>query len=95
MGGCNKITFQCEPIIIAKTKFYTVKPLTTDPPKSGQPLYDGRTAHLPLIDFTIGTNTFRTSEKWTPLNSEQRTLISLQRTLANTKLPPKMDSELR
>ena len=42
-----------------------------------------RTAHLPPID------TFRTSEKRTPLNSEQRTLTSPQRTLANTKLPPK------
>ena len=30
------------------------------------------------------TNTFRTSEKRTPLNSEQRTLISPRRTLANT-----------
>ena len=29
----------------------------------------------------------------TPLNSEQRTLISSRRTLANTKLPPKTDSE--
>ena len=29
-------------------------------------------------------NTFRTSEKRTPLNSEQGTLISPQRTLANT-----------
>ena len=69
-------------------------PLITDPPKSRQPLYNGSTAHLPPIDFTIArTNTFRTSEKRTPLNSEQRTLISPQRTLANTKLPPKTDSE--
>ena len=47
-----------------------------------------RTAHLPPVDFT-----FQTSEKWTPLNSEQRTLISSQCTLANTKLPPKTDSK--
>ena len=32
-------------------KVTTVKPLITDPPKSGQPLQ--RTAHLPPIDFTI------------------------------------------
>ena len=52
-----------------------------------------RTAHLPPIDFTIELiYKFRTSEKRTPLNSEQRTLISPQRTLANTKLPPKTDS---
>ena len=43
--------------------------------------------------FYHRTNTLRTSEKWTPLNSEQRTLISPRRTLANTKLPPKTDSE--
>ena len=30
----------------------TVKPLITDPPKSGQPLYSN-TDHLPPIDFTI------------------------------------------
>ena len=35
-----------------------------------------------------------TSEKWTPLNSEQRTLTSPRRTLANTKLPPRTDSEI-
>ena len=50
-----------------------------------------RTAHLTPIDFTI--DTFRTSEKRTPLNSEQQTLIRPQRTLANTKLPPKTDSK--
>ena len=33
--------------------------------------------------FYHRTNTFRTSEKQTPLNSEQQTLISPQRTLAN------------
>ena len=38
-------------------------------------------------------NTLRTSEKRTPLNSEQWTLIRPRRTLANTKLPPKTDSE--
>ena len=52
-----------------------------------------RTVHLPPIDFSIELNTFRTSEKRTPLNSDQRTLISPQRILANTKLPPKTDSE--
>ena len=67
----------------------TVKPLITDLPKSGQPLYNGR---LTCPRFYHRTNTFRTSEKRTPLNSE-RTLISLQRTLANTKLPPKTGSE--
>ena len=39
------------------------------------------------------TNTFWTSEKQTPLNSKQRTLISPQHTSANTKLPPKADSK--
>ena len=52
-----------------------------------------RTAHLPPIDFYHRTNTLRTSEERTPLNSEQRTVISPQRSLANTKLPLKTDSE--
>ena len=39
------------------------------------------------------TNTFRTSDKQTPLNSEQWTLISPRRTLPNAKLPPKIDSK--
>ena len=60
-----------------------------DPPKKRTTSVQ-QTAHLPPIDFTI---TFWTSEKRTPLNSEQRTLISPQHTLANTKLPPKADSE--
>ena len=47
-----------------------------------------RTAHLPPIDFTIELIHFEP----TPLNPKQRTLISPQRTLANTKLPPKTDS---
>ena len=57
-----------------------------DPLKSGQPLYSGRITCPRLI--LPKTNTFRTSEKQTPLNSEQKTLISLRRTLAKTKLPP-------
>ena len=53
-----------------------------------------RTYHLPLIDFTIyRTNTFRTTEKQTPLNSVQRTLMSSRLTLANTKLLSETDSE--
>ena len=69
-----------------------------------------RTAHLPPINFTMHrTNTLRTSEKRTPLNSTQRTLISPQSTLANTSengqwsythimrtpfvTPPSMDSK--
>ena len=51
-----------------------------------------RTAHLPRLTHT--TNIFRTTEKQTPLNSKQWTLISPRRTLANTKLPPKMNSEV-
>ena len=43
--------------------------------------------------FYYRTNTLRTSEKRIPLNSEQRTLVSPRRTQANTKLPPKTDSE--
>ena len=70
---------------------FTVKPLITDPLKSGQPLYNGRS--LAPDRFYPRINTFRTSKKRTPLNSEQRTLISPQRTLANTKLPPKTDSQ--
>ena len=53
---------------------YTVKPLIKDPPKSGQPLYSGRLT-CSRDWFYHRTNTFRTSEKRTPLNSEQ-TLIS-------------------
>ena len=52
-----------------------------------------RTANLPLIDFTIELIHFE-SEKRTPLNSEQRTLIRPRRTLTNTKLPPKTDSKV-
>ena len=43
--------------------------------------------------FYRSTNTFQTSEKQTPLNSVQWTLISPRLTLTNTKLPPKADSE--
>ena len=43
--------------------------------------------------FYHRTNTFGTSKKQTPLNSEQQTLISPRRTLANTKLPPKTETE--
>ena len=80
--------WSCDPTGNNSVVWTTVKPLITDPPRSGQPLYSGRLT-CPRLIFTIETNTFRTSEKRTPLNSEQRTLIRPQRTLANTKLPPK------
>ena len=51
-------------------------------------------AHLSPIDFTIELIHFEGSKKRTPLNSEQRTLISPRHTLANIKLPLKMDSEV-
>ena len=51
-------------------------------------------AHLSPIDFTIELIHFEGSEKRTPLNSEQQTLISPRHTLANIKLPLKMDSEV-
>ena len=44
-------------------KAITVKPLITDPLKSGQPLYSNWFYHT--------TNTLQTSEKWTPLNFKQ------------------------
>ena len=46
-----------------------VKPLITNPPKSGQ-------ITLATDSFYHRTNTFRTSEKRTPLNSEQWTLMN-------------------
>ena len=70
----------------------TVKPLIMNPPKSGQPLYSGRLT-CPRLILLYRASTFRTSEKRTLLNFEQRTLISPQRTLTNTKVPPKTDSE--
>ena len=63
-----------------------------DPLKSRQPLYS-RQITCPRLICPHRTNTFRTSEKRTPLNSEQWTLMSPRHTLANTKLPPKTDSE--
>ena len=58
----------------------TLKPLITDLPKK-QTTSVQRTDHLPPIDRT------------TNLNSKQQTLMSPRRTLTNTKLPPKTDSE--
>ena len=51
-----------------------------------------RTAHLPPIDFTIELIHYEPPRSG-HLNSEQRTLIRPRHTLANTKLPPKTDSE--
>ena len=58
-----------------------------DPPKSGVPLDSGQ-INCPWFYHT--SIPFWTSEKQTPLNSKQRTLISPWCTLANTKLLPKM-----
>ena len=66
----------------------TVKPLITDRTTSVQWI-----DHLTLIDFTIELIHFKPPKKRTPLNSKQRTLMSPRHTLANTKLPPKVDSE--
>ena len=62
----------------------TVKPLIIDPLKNRQPLYSGWLTCSRW--FYHRTNTFRTSEKRTLLNSEQWTLISPWRNLANIKI---------
>ena len=63
-----------------------------DPLKSRQPLYSTQIT-CPRLICPHRTSTFRTSEKRTPLNSEQWTLMNPRHTLASTKLPPKTDSE--
>ena len=46
-----------------------------------------------VVISTPNSNTFRTTEKRTPLNSVQRMLMSPRLILVNIELPPKTDSE--
>ena len=57
-----------------------VEPPITDPPRSGQPPYNG---HTPCY----GMKLLSTSEKRTLLDSGQRTRATLPTALSNTKLP--------
>ena len=59
----------------------------TDPLKSGQSLFSMQTDHLTLIDFTIELIQEADTSQLRMDTDES------QGTLANTKLPPKTDSE--
>ena len=71
--------------------YYTVEPPITDPPRSGQPLYNG---HARGTDCNYHrTNTLATSEKRTPPRSGQRTVIAYRAVPSPYILPPKADTE--
>ena len=67
---------------------YTVKPLITDPLKSGQPLYSGQiTCPRLILPYISNLREADASQLRTTDTDESQTYLS------QTKLPPKADSE--